>query len=440
MMPMPVIVLQPSLTDDVHSRIHFSNWKKSLATAAQSLCRSLDDCGAYSLVSDDPEWQSHPTNIITTTSAAGNITIAHRARPVITRPVIYSGNEKRTAIINLFNYKELQWKEWTAASMALHQAMINSIGALNLATIERLSGHAGIISLSCRQLLVHITTIFGTLHATDVFFIENHIKEELTSFATFRDFISRNSLNYDILAQIPHQISDITKIHWLENSLQRCPQFDTPIATWKSLNTTVATRTYNDLILYLSAQYSSLSPDTPSRGGQAFNASSNTTNNDGSGRNRKRRRGRGRGRNDTVQRKGGGPNDNGQNKRQRQQKEQALTASAAAVDPDISYRNGWEEDLPSTAMAGQLHEWTNTPSVSSTGSDIRTRAPQPKTADHRFYCAVHGYNITHNGSNCRIMLRDKHVYNQKHLQAKQPGDCANPAGNDNIQYLPPRLH
>ncbi len=133
--------------------------------------------------------------------------------------------------------------------MALHQAMIKSIGALNLATIERLSGHdAGIISLSCRQLLAHITTIFGTLHATDVFFIENHIKEELTSFATFRDFISRNSLNYDILAKIPHHISDITKIHWLENFLQRCPQFDTPIATWKSINTTVATRTYNDLV------------------------------------------------------------------------------------------------------------------------------------------------------------------------------------------------
>jgi hypothetical protein len=105
--------------------------------------------------------------------------------------------------------------------------MISSIGALNLATIERLSGHAGIISLSCRQLLAHITVIFGTLHASDVFFIENYIKEELTSFAGFSDFVSRNSLNYDILAKIPHQISEITKIQWLENSLQRCPQFDT---------------------------------------------------------------------------------------------------------------------------------------------------------------------------------------------------------------------
>jgi hypothetical protein len=219
------------------------------------------------------------------------------------------------AVINLFNYKELKWKEWTAASMALHQAMINSIGALNVATIERLSGHAGIISLSCRQLLARITTIFGTLHASDVFFIENHFKEELTAFAAFRDFISRNSLNYDILDKIPHQISEITKIHWLENSLQRCPQFDTPIATWKATNTTVATRTYNDLVTYLSAQYSSLSPDTPSRGGQAFNASSSTTTNEGQGRNRKRRCGKGKGKGNTGT--GKGQNNNGQNKRQR---------------------------------------------------------------------------------------------------------------------------
>ena len=436
MMLAPEIVLQPSLTDDVHSRIHFTNWKKSLATAAQSLCRSLDDCGAYSLVSDDPEWNSHPTNIITNTSAAGIITITQRARPVITRPVLYSVSEKRSAVINLFTYRELQWKEWTAASMALHQAMISSIGALNLATIERLSGHAGIISLSCRHLLAHITTIFGTLHATDVFFIENHIKEELISFATFRDFISRNSLNYDILTKIPHHISDITKIHWLENSLQRCPQFDTPIATWKSTNTTVATRTYHDLVTYLSAQYSSLSPDTPSRGGQAFNASSTNANNDGSKRGNKRRRGKGKGKGNAP--KGTDQNDRGQNKRQRQQNETAKAVTETVADPD--FRTGWEDDPPPIAMVGQLHDWTNTPSVSSTGSDARSRTQQPKTAEHRFYCAVHGYNTTHHGTNCKIMLRDKDVYTNKHLQAKQPGDCANPAGNDNIQYLPPRLH
>ena len=141
------------------------------------------------------------------------------------------------------------------------------------------ASHAGILSLSYRELLGNIIVMFGSLHAGDVFYIENHIKEELTSFAAFRDFISRNSLNYDILAKIPHPISDITKIHWLENSLQRCPQFDIPIGTWKSLNTSVASRSCTSLVQYLSDQYSSLPADTSSRGGKAFGATDDSRNN-----------------------------------------------------------------------------------------------------------------------------------------------------------------
>ena len=131
------IVLQPSLTDDSHSRIHFTNWKTSLATAAQGLCRTLDDCGAYSQVANDQEWNSHPSNIMPRIFLKPRIYV--RARPIFIKPRIYAATEKSTAVINLFNYRELQWKEWTAASMILHRAMINSIGALNLATIERMT-------------------------------------------------------------------------------------------------------------------------------------------------------------------------------------------------------------------------------------------------------------------------------------------------------------
>ena len=428
------IVLQPTLTDDSHSRIHFTNWKKSLATAAQGLCRTLDDCGAYSLVADDLEWSSHPTNIIQPTPGARVTTTTVRARPIFDKPKIYSAAEKSTAVINLFNYKELQWKEWTAASMALHQAMINSIGALNLATIERLSGHAGILSLTCRTLLGHITDMFGVLHACDVFYIENVIKEELTSFSAFRDFISRNSLNYDILTKIPHPIGDITKIHWLENSLQRCPQFDIPIGTWKSLNTNAAARSYNDLVRYLSDQYSSLSPDTPSRGGKAFTATDDSST-PTSGQDGKRRRGRGRGRG-----KGKGGDKN--NKRQKQQQDPtayvAAAPSPAAESAPDQHRTGWEDEP--AAMAGQLHQWTSsTASVSSNGSHPGGQR-RVRTSAHRFYCAVHGYNTTHNGAICRPMLDDPTTYTTQHLQAKKPSDCSNPAGNDNVQALRPRLH
>ena len=62
---------------------------------------------------------------------------------------MYAPTEKRTAVVNIFNHRMLEFKEWTQASMALHQAMINSVGPLNLATIDRLSGHAGVVSLTC---------------------------------------------------------------------------------------------------------------------------------------------------------------------------------------------------------------------------------------------------------------------------------------------------
>jgi hypothetical protein len=95
------------------------------------LCRILDDCGAYSIVAEDPDWESHPSNIISTTSVAGVTTITIRARPVIHKPTIYTAYEKKTTVINLFNYRELKWKEWATANMALHQAIIIIFGARN---------------------------------------------------------------------------------------------------------------------------------------------------------------------------------------------------------------------------------------------------------------------------------------------------------------------
>jgi hypothetical protein len=38
------------------------------------------------------------------------------------------------------------------------------------------------------------------------------------------------------------------------------------------------------------------------------------------------------------------------------------------------------------------------------------------------------------------MLDDPETYTTQHLQAKKPSDCSNPAGNDNVQALRPRLH
>ncbi len=169
-----VPVLQPSLTDESHSRIHFPNWKKqSFGRAAQGMCRTIDDCSTYSQVADDAEWSSYPSNIISTT-VAGTTTIHHypppapfSPNPLSTAPLNRKRWSSTCSTTTNYNGKNGPQPVWRC----LHQAMINSIGALNLATIEGLSGHAGILSLSCRELLGHITVMFGSLHAGDVFYI-----------------------------------------------------------------------------------------------------------------------------------------------------------------------------------------------------------------------------------------------------------------------------
>jgi hypothetical protein len=260
--------------------------------------------------------------------------------------------------VNIFNHKMLEFKEWTQASMTLHQAMINSVGPLNLATIDRLSGHAGVVSLTCRELINHITTIFGTVRPSDVFYIEASIKEELSAFADFRDFISRNSLNYDILQKVPHQIGNISKIQWLETSLERYPQFDIPIHTWKSTNTDVATRTYEDLVQYLMAQYFSLSADSQPRGGSAFEAHGKGNR----GNKRQRRRGRGRGQGETKRQRQSDTAQSSDNTHAHG----ATATPAPAPAPAPAHINGWETHSPvpvnsafQATQSSRLHQWSD---------------------------------------------------------------------------------
>jgi hypothetical protein len=363
-------------------------------------------------------------------------------RPVITKPTIYTDNKKKTAVINLFNYKELQWKEWTSASMALHQAMINSIGALILATIERLSGHAGIISPSCRQLFAHITVIFGALHASDVFFSENHIKEGLTPFAAFRHFATLSVATHStttssqrfriISARSPRYTGSKTLCSDARNSISPSVRGNQQTAVSLHARTTTLFNTHRrntlpyHLIRPATVGKRSTSATTPTRATMDKERTKSAA---------EAKAAKARAKTATVRATIPNANDNNRQHKRTPPPKQKTTQ----IDNSI-YRNGWENDPSPTTMAGQLHQWTATLPISFTGSDARTYVPQTKTADHRFYCAVYGHNTTHNGVNCRTILRDQQVYTRQHLQARQPGDCTNPAGNDNVQFLRPRLH
>ncbi len=67
---------------------------------------------------------------------------------------------------------------------------------------------------------------------------------------------------------------------------------------------------------------------------------------------------------------------------------------------------------------------TNTPDVPET-SDTN---PNPAIY---YYCAYHGFNLTHHGHQCRVMSNDD-SYTTQQQQATLPSDCS-PRGNDVVE-------
>jgi hypothetical protein len=67
---------------------------------------------------------------------------------------------------------------------------------------------------------------------------------------------------------------------------------------------------------------------------------------------------------------------------------------------------------------------TNTPDTPETSNTN----PDPKIY---YYCAYHGFNLSHHGHACRVMSNDD-SYNSQQKQAPLPSDC-NPRGNDAVE-------
>jgi hypothetical protein len=109
---------------------------------------------------------------------------------------------------------------------------------------------------------------------------------------------------------------------------------------------------------------------------------------------------------------------------------QQITQAIATVGKTTLHPPPW----PDSCINGLPHRPSHPQDPTPTYASNRPERPTIDSTAQRMA------NTTHNGVNCRTMLRDQQVYTKQHLQAKQPGDCTNPAGNDNVQYLRPRLH
>ena len=436
------LTIFPWLDAPLYNRIRYPQWKIYLYNASQKLCTSLDATGAYCLVARNDDWDIHPKNIIPARPATPGGTppqpSAIRARPVIAMPAFYRAGatvyERET-----WKFEKENFEKFDEAETTIHAAIVESLAQGTIRTIN--TQHvAGISSLTSLQLVEVIHNLYNTPTLQDITTIEADLKRPLLNFEDFHDHVTDHVNNYESLRSFNQPASNITKIQTFKDSIRRWSQFDTLIATWEINNSNVVTRQFSDFTDYLCDQYGNLPTDVKPRGGNAYNVRQAGK---GRGRSKGKGKGRGKGKDDKGKGKPGKGKGRGlgrfvywdeqdipANKRQRPDHQVSsavndLVDGAAEQEDDAVSVHSRTSARSSASAAHQVHgSHTSSPLTSS------ARNPDPKLY---YYCHYHGWNLSHAGPDCRVMLNDNQ-YDRSHLEAKSPNDTT-PRGNDQIEPI-----
>ena len=423
------LTIHPWLDAPLYNRIRYPQWKIYLYNAAQRLCTSLDPTGAYCLVARDSDWETHPKNITPSRPPTPGGTLhpaAIRARPVFQLPPFYALTAT-TYRRELWKLEKETFEKFDEAETILHTAIVESLSQGTIRTIN-LQHPAGIASLSALQLVEIVHGLYSTPTLQDITTVENDLKRPLLNFEDFMDHVTDHINHYESLRSFNQQVANITKIQTFKDSIQRWPQFDAIIATWEMDNNNIMTRNFTSFTDFLVSQYGNLPVDTKPRGGHAYNAQRKGKKGKGKGK------GNGKGKPAKGKGRGGGrfvywdENDVPAAKRPRNERQ----ASSAVNDSDATM-DSREEDTSSVrshttvrstvSSVNQVHgNNTTTPPTTSESN------PDPKKY---YYCNYHGWNLSHDGPQCRVLLNDNKYTRAQH-EATSPGDTT-PWGNMHIE-------
>ena len=430
------LTIHPWLDAPLYNRIRYPQWKMYLYNAAQKMCTAMDPTGAFALVALQKDWDIHPKNIIPGTPAVGGaaaIPASIRPRPIFAVPVLFT----RNATVyerEIYKLEKERFEKLDEAETTLHAAIVESLAPGTVRTINT-STTSGIASLSACQLVGMVEILFSTPTLQDILTVNADLQRPLPNFEDFPDHITEHINHYESLASFNQPCANISKIQTFQNSIQRWPQFDSVIAAWEEQNPNVLTRDFNDFTTYLLTRYYNLPQDVKPRGGNAYSTRK------GKGKDQKgkgRGRGRGKGKSKGKGKGQGRSLADGDYfeppaKRPRLHERQAHTVEVSdlpddsedTVDSDTRSQSSHRSRQSSPSNRTVLHvHGTHTPDGPVT-SDTN-----PNTAIY-YYCAYHGFNLSHPGYQCRVMSNgDGYTTQQK--QATLPSDCT-PRGNDAVE-------
>jgi hypothetical protein len=280
-----------------------------------------------------------------------------------------------------------------------------------------------------------VEILFSTPTLQDILTVNSDLQRPLQNFEDFPDHITEHINHYESLASFNQPCANISKIQTFQTSIQRRPQFDSVIASWEEQNPNVLTRDFVDFTTYLLTRYYNLPQDVKPRGGNAYSTRKGKGKDPkGKGRGRGRGKGKGKGKG-----KGQGrslaDNDYFEQpaKRPRLHERQANTVEVAELRDDS------EDTMDSDTRSQSSHKSRQSSSSNRTVMLVHGTHTHdgPETSDTNpnpaiyYYCAYHGFNLSHPGYQCRVMANgDGYTTQQK--QATLPSNCT-PRGNDAVE-------
>jgi hypothetical protein len=426
--------IHPWLDAPIYNRIRFPQWKIYLYNAAQKMCTSLDITGAFSLVALDTDWDLHPKNAILAVAATANVPAVPasvRPRPAITMPAVYTRNST-TFDREMFKLEKERFEKFDEAETILHAAIVESLSPGTVRTINT-STPSGIAALSAVQLVGLVHNLFSIPTLQDILTVQSDLQRPLQNFEDFPDHITEHMNHYESLQSFNQPCANIAKIQTFRESIQRWPQFDSVIAAWEEQHPNVLTRDFNDFTTYLLTRYYNLPQDIKPRGGNAYSTKKGKGKKGkgrGKGNKGKGYKGKGKGRSLALDDEFEAPA-----KRPRLHERRAQTVEF--VDTTLDSDDTLDSDTRSNASQKSNHSRQSSSarqvsSVHGTNThDVhRTSDTNPDPALY-YYCAYHGFNLSHHGVNCRVMLNDM-AYTHKEKQASLPSDLS-PRGNDAVE-------
>jgi hypothetical protein len=337
----------------------------------------------------------------------------------------------------LWKLEKETYEKFDEAETTLHAAIVESLSQGTIRTINTQHA-AGISSLTALQLVEVVHNLYSTPTLQDITTVENDLKRPLANFEDFLDHVTDHINNYESLRSFNQQVANITKIQTFKESIKRWPQFDALIATWEMDNNNVLTRAFSNFTDYLVNQYGNLPTDVKPRGGNAYNVRQA-----GKGKGKARSKGKGKnGKNKGKSDKGRGrglgrfvywdEDDVPAHKRARTDHHQVSSAVNDLVD---NAAEGLHDDTVS------VHSRTSARSSASAAHQVHgSNASSPLTSSNNnpdpklyYYCNYHGWNLSHAGTDCRVMSNDS-FYTRAQKEATSPTDTS-PNGNTAIEPI-----